>query len=759
MRFFLWWGKFVVQRPVLVVAVSLALMAIFSAVNIFIPKDLSFTGMLDEHDPELIRYRSAVRTFGGTAAMVILLEGEPEALHRAAARLVKELPERAPVKKIVPPADPQWILDRAPWLWPEPIFRSVLTDVESGSAPVGSNASPSPALSSVEKADNIVRKRIRPTPNAVLLSLSFTSDIFDMAMGGKDYIAVTREVEKILKETGGGVTADYTGIAAIGAQDQNSVFTRLKIISPITLVLVLLLLYGVERRTSRIVVAGIALAGSVGATFGLVGLIMGKLSITATFFGMLLLGLGIDFAIHLLVAMRDAHSHGHTPEHSVMRGLELSGVPITLGALTTALATGVLIFVPQPGATDMGLTATLGLLVSLVFMLSFLPAAWLILERRSGHAEPPARMVLPGLHTVVRFSIRHHRFVLVFTLVVTLAAMTGLRKYDLESDLKQIMSRDVPALKVDKRIQELFGIAPVSYLVPVPSLEEAHRVAADMLREDDIVDVYTPSDWILPDADKRGERMRQALAAVPASDTSPLVGRLRRALKLGPVELDQIPLAFRAGTVGEGDALAVQVVPKVSLLDAKAIEEQIGRLRKISPEVTGIPVVALKLMTGTRDWIPLILAIIATVVLGVLVISFRNARDVFLSFLPVCVAAGISMGAFFLLGLSFSILTGIVVPVILGLGVDDGIHIVERLRHIGRRDDEAITEAVEGVGRAIFLTSATTTISFVGLFYCKHYGLESMAEFMSMGVPLCFVASVTVLPAAIVFLRGPAPKP
>jgi hypothetical protein len=65
-----------------------------------------------------VRYREAIRTFGGTAALVILLEGEPDALRRAAARLIAELPDRAPVRNIVPPADPEWILDRAPGCGP-----------------------------------------------------------------------------------------------------------------------------------------------------------------------------------------------------------------------------------------------------------------------------------------------------------------------------------------------------------------------------------------------------------------------------------------------------------------------------------------------------------------------------------------------------------------------------------------------------------------------------------------------------------------
>jgi uncharacterized protein len=227
--------------------------------------------------------------------------------------------------------------------------------------------------------------------------MSFTSDIFDMAMGGRDYLAVTRAVDAILGDSGADVTAAYTGIAAIGAQDQNSVFGRIKIITPVTLFLVLAFLYTVERRLSRIVLAGISLAGSVGVAFGLVALILGKLSITATFFGMLLLGLGIDFAIHLLVAMRDAHAHGCVAGGIRAARIVAAGPAIVLGGLTTSLATAVLIFVPQPGAIDMGLTATLGLVASLVFMLSLLPAGWLHDRTAMGTRRTPARLVLPGL--------------------------------------------------------------------------------------------------------------------------------------------------------------------------------------------------------------------------------------------------------------------------------------------------------------------------------------------------------------------------
>ena len=169
---------------------------------------------------------------------------------------------------------------------------------------------------------------------------------------------------------------------------------------------------------------------------------------------------------------------------------------------------------------------------------------------------------------------------------------------------------------------------------------------------------------------------------------------------------------------------------------------------------TGMPIIVKMSVIGRRDYIPILIPAIFLVVTIILSIAFRDWRDVALALLPVAVGTAVTFGVFFWSGLQFNILTGIVVPVILGLGVDDGIHVVERLRRYRERTDAVIHEAVEGVGRAIFLTTATTSVSFIGLLLTDHAGMESIAYFMLMGVPFCFVASVTVLPAAAKLLAG-----
>jgi hypothetical protein len=161
-----------------------------------------------------------------------------------------------------------------------------------------------------------------------------------------------------------------------------------------------------------------------------------------------------------------------------------------------------------------------------------------------------------------------------------------------------------------------------------------------------------------------------------------------------------------------------------------------------------MPVIGELAITGSNSYLPILLPSIFFVITVALAATFRNWRHVFLALLPVTVGTAIAFGVYFLFGLQFSILTATVVPVIIGLGVDDGIHVVDRLRRYNAYTGERIHEAVEGVGRPIFLTTATTCVSFAGLLFTDHAGLESIAHFMLLGIPLCFLASITVIPAA-----------
>lgn len=742
------WSGFIIRRPRLIVGACLVVCGALGIVAIMTPVDLAFTGLLPNDDPEIQAYRRALETFGAGTMVLLLLEGEPAAVNAAAARVVERLPDRAPIATITPPADPQWLLDRAPWLWPDPLLDRVVEAVRAGEA--------NPRIArDVSVADNIIHARVRPSLKAAIIGMELPGGPLDMAMGGRDFARIDAATRAILAELDSPIEPQFTGLAAVGAQDQAEVFSRIKILTPLTLFLVLALLWTVERRLSRVALAGVALAGSVGIAFGMVGLVQGRISIIVTFFGMLLLGLGIDFGIHLLVSLRDGLAHGKRPAESVRYGIGHTGTAIALGGVSTALAFGVLVLVPEPAARDMGTAALFGLLAAGVLMLSFLPAAWLLLEqRREGEHQAP-RFTLPGLHGVVGFSLAHPWIVLGVAALITVWGAAGIPRYHLESDLSKIISRDVPALEVEKRLEEIYGRSPMVYLAEVPDIETARDWAAELRRVGGISQVTSAADIVTQNAVEKTAMLREALAAAPQDEaTAELRARLTTALDAGPITLEDLPRAYTLGTVGKNGELALSIAPKATTLDARALQEQIAAVREIAPTATGTPVMVKLGAMGRRDYVPIVLPAIFVVVVVVLTVAFRDWRDILLGLFPVIVGTALAFGVFFWFDLQFSVLTGFVVPVILGLGVDNGIHVVARLRQYRDRSEAAIHTAVEGVGRAIFLTTATTTLSFVSLLLSNHAGMESIAWFMLLGVPACFVASVTVLPAAAKVLGG-----
>jgi len=143
-----------------------------------------------------------------------------------------------------------------------------------------------------------------------------------------------------------------------------------------------------------------------------------------------------------------------------------------------------------------------------------------------------------------------------------------------------------------------------------------------------------------------------------------------------------------------------------------------------------------------------VLGVLALVVL-VLAIDQRSWRWMLLAVLPVTFGSVVTFGVMCWLDVGFSVMLILVVPLLVGLGVDDGIHVVHRMRE----DDQLAPDiATCSVGRAIVMTTLTTCASFSVMMFSNHPGMESMALCLIWGLPLCLLASVTLIPAASVLL-------
>lgn len=130
------------------------------------------------------------------------------------------------------------------------------------------------------------------------------------------------------------------------------------------------------------------------------------------------------------------------------------------------------------------------------------------------------------------------------------------------------------------------------------------------------------------------------------------------------------------------------------------------------------------------------------------VLDFRNLRDMFLALLPPMAGGAMMIGAMALLSMNLNPANLIVLPLVLGIGVDDGVHVVHDYRRQMKSGESEYTISASTIN-AILLTSLTSMVGFGSLLIASHQGLFSVGLTLMIGVGCCGFISLIPLPAIL----------
>ena len=214
------------------------------------------------------------------------------------------------------------------------------------------------------------------------------------------------------------------------------------------------------------------------------------------------------------------------------------------------------------------------------------------------------------------------------------------------------------------------------------------------------------------------------------------------------VEVDNIPELLKERFVGKTGKYFLQVFPKINIYERGAMEKFSADLWSVDPDATGSAITSgesSRLMKEgyVRGGIYAFIAIIIFICL-----SFKNLRYTMLAIVPLALGAFWTLAVMGLFDLQFNLANLIILPLIIGIGVDNGIHIVHRYRD-DLESGNYISPAYNSTGKAIILSSLTTTIGFGSLMVASHRGIHSIGLLLTIGVLFCLIASLTILPAIL----------
>ena len=226
-----------------------------------------------------------------------------------------------------------------------------------------------------------------------------------------------------------------------------------------------------------------------------------------------------------------------------------------------------------------------------------------------------------------------------------------------------------------------------------------------------------------------------------------LLEDLQSAASAEPPRLETLPDEVRERfLVSEGRFLAF-LQPKGSVFEPEVLSKYVEASRRVSRDVTGFPIVFHTVSQQITSGFYRAVAVGAVLVLLILLLDYRDVRDAGLAAVPLAVGMIWMMGFMGLLGLSFNFANLVAVPLIIGVGIDNGVHVVHRLRLEGR---EGMGVVLRHTGRAILIASLTTMIGFGSLALASHRGLASLGILLLLGVGSCLLTSTIVLPNLLV---------
>ncbi|HJR70402.1 MAG TPA: MMPL family transporter, partial [Gammaproteobacteria bacterium] len=618
-------------------------------------------------------------------------------------------------------------------------------------------------------------------------------------------IAGIREIGDRLNDTAvEPVTVRLTGSVAMEHEEFLSVSRGAGLAGLATLVMVALVLYAALRSWRLLVISLVTLVVGLALTAAFAAAVVGQLNLLSVAFVVLNVGLGSDYVIHVLLRYRELAAAGHATPAALVETVRGVGSSLVLCAVTTAA--GFYAFIPTTfsGVSELGLIAGTGVFFGLLVSVTLLPAlvasaggerpqraaaTWLDPRVLAPLSARP-RLVL-GVTVVLTIGalallprvtfdsnpihLRDPRSESVTTLL-ELAAAGEAPLLDLAAVAPNRATAETWAAEL-AQLPEVRSVVTADALVPReqdaklalleeldlllgPDFAAIERTPADATALAAALDGLVGAAGDVPAARElalAAQRLQARLdttngaerdvlvRALDESLTAALPGELARlaaALRAQPVERADLPevLAER-WLAGDGrEVLDIAAVEDVS--DNAAARRFIDAVQAVVPKATGLPVVYQEASATVVGAFARALLYAFAMVAAIIWLVLRDTKDTLLVLVPIALASTLTAGLTVLIGMPFNYANIIALPLLVGIGVDNGIHVVHRMR-----TETPARLFGTSTMRAVLASGLTTIASFGNLAFSAHVGTASMGILLALGLVTSMAATLVVLPA------------
>jgi uncharacterized protein len=588
-----------------------------------------------------------------------------------------------------------------------------------------------------------------------------------------------------------GVQATPAGAYVYAEQEHGLIETNIRRISLISIIGNLLLCLVIYPRIPLLLLSLLPAGLGILWTTGIASFYPGEVNLISLSFIAILAGLGDDQIVHFFNRVPQEWAKGGTLNDAVIRTFETTGLSVFLCIVTAATATASLATASFKGLSEFGFILTVGMFMMMLHTLLTVPALlqlWWRVRKPSAPQTITFRFLPFVAEKSVNFVGRHARLVVGLGAGVFLLSSIFLPTVKFEKHF-EIAGADNPAVAAQELLSARFGVGGTPHMLLISGGEQevlgrAEKLTAKLAEYKDravIKSLFSPT-FLLPSVQTQNERA-QLLAGVDfaaaarsleialredgfkAAPVQPFIDRLRQiGQDVGPdkepindpITLETTAKFLPPGLLnnsirktGDGsyvaaitfygtDPDAVEVVPENLI---QAWRHQFGSFVQFSFEKMNRDLQRQVLHDSRRA-----LVWTAAGILLIVYLCFRSLRVSLIVLIPIVFGVVATFGLLLLARHHFSFMSITAIPLIIGIGIDNGIHLVRRYQE---SDHNEILVIAKASGAAIIQSNLTTIVGFGALMTSSFAPLVEMGLVTSLGVALALAGGLLLIPAVI----------
>lgn len=584
-----------------------------------------------------------------------------------------------------------------------------------------------------------------------------------------------------------GVQATVAGAYVYAEQERQLIETNIRRISLISIVGNLLLCLVIYPRIPLLLLSLLPAGLGIVWTTGVASFYPGEVNLLSLSFIAILAGLGDDQIVHFFNRVPQEWAKGGTLNDAVLRTYQTTGLSVFLCIITVATATVSLAAARFKGLAEFGFILTVGMFMMMLHTLLTVPALLQLWWRISKPRAPQTitfRLLPWVARKTVDFVGRHTRAVAGLGMGTFLLSSIFLPTIKFEKHF-QIAGSDNPAVIAQNLLSAKFGIESSPHVLLISGGEQEVLGRAEELtaRLEDyqhrgvIKSIFSPT-LLLPSTRTQKERA-SSLAGVDFAASAraledalrengfrtgpvqPFIDRLRqlgedREIANDPITMETAAKFLPPGLLNQSirkteddkyvaaitfygtDPDAVEVIPESVV---ESWRNSIGGFVDFSFEKMNQDLQRQVLRDSSRALVWTAAGILLTVYL-----CFRNLRVSLIVLIPIVFGVVTTFGLLMLVRHHFSFMSITAIPLIIGIGIDNGIHLVRRYQEKASNEILAIAKAS---GAALIQSNLTTMVGFGALMISSFDPLVEMGLVTTMGVALALAGGLLLIPAVI----------